>query len=57
MGGVNDDRDVRANREGQRFGLRLLSDPGAFPSSFLSAETPGAGGAQADSLKSQLEGK
>ena len=49
VGGVNDDRDVRANREGQRFGLRLLSDPGALPSSFL--------GVHADTLKSQLEGK
>jgi hypothetical protein len=35
VGGVNDVRDVRANREGQRFGLALLADPGALPSRYF----------------------
>jgi len=33
--GVNDPRDVRANREGQEFGLRLLDEPAALPSEFF----------------------
>jgi len=30
-----DDRDVRANRQGQEFGLRLLDDRSALPSQFM----------------------
>jgi hypothetical protein len=33
--GVNDPRDVRANWQGQQFGLSLLDDPHARPSQFL----------------------
>ncbi len=33
--GVLDERDVRANRQGQDFGLRLLEDPWARPSQFI----------------------
>jgi hypothetical protein len=36
--GVNDERDSRANRQGQRFGLRLLADSDARPSEFLRCE-------------------
>ena len=39
VGGVNDERDVRANRQGERFGLRLLSDPDARPSGFFTTDT------------------
>jgi hypothetical protein len=35
VGGVDDDRDVRANRQGQRFALELLADPGTRPSKFF----------------------
>jgi hypothetical protein len=35
VGGVNDDRDVRANRQGQRFALRLLADHDTRPSQFF----------------------
>jgi hypothetical protein len=35
VGGVDDDRDVRANREGQRFARQLLADPGTRPSKFF----------------------
>jgi hypothetical protein len=35
VGGVNDERDVRANQQGQEFGLRILTDGGARPSQFL----------------------
>jgi hypothetical protein len=35
VGGVFDERDLRANRQGQRFGLRLLADPGSRPSTHL----------------------
>ena len=34
-GGVNDARDVRANKEGQRFGLTLMSHREALPSEFI----------------------
>jgi hypothetical protein len=40
VGGVNDDRDVRANRQGERFGLRLLSDTDTRPSLFFTAGVP-----------------
>ena len=33
--GLLDERDVRANWQGQQFGLRLLSDPSAAPSPFF----------------------
>ena len=36
VGGVLDDRDFRANRQGAAFGLRLLQDESARPSLFLS---------------------
>ncbi|MGA9121257.1 MAG: hypothetical protein WB699_17960 [Bacteroidota bacterium] len=35
VGGVRDDRDVRANRDGQRFGMALMSRTGALPSEFF----------------------
>jgi hypothetical protein len=35
VGGINDERDARANRQGQEFGLRILTDGGARPSQFL----------------------
>jgi len=35
VGGVNEERDVRANRQGQEFGLRLTADRGAMPSQYL----------------------
>ena len=35
VGGVNDVRDLRADRQGGRFGLGLMSDIGLRPSSFL----------------------
>ncbi len=61
VGGVNDDRDVRANREGQRFALRLLADPDARPSRFFILDGSGGGalpGApRADSLASHKEEK
>ena len=61
VGGVNDDRDVRANREGQRFGQRLLPDPAARPSRFFMLDGSGEGappGAPcADSLESHQEEK
>ena len=44
VGGVNDARDVRANREGQLFGLALLDAPETRPSRYLGS------GALPDSL-------
>jgi hypothetical protein len=41
VGGVSDNRDMMANWQGQEFGLRLLSDRHAVPSSFL--RSTGAG--------------
>jgi hypothetical protein len=35
IGGVNDERDIRANRQGQKFGLALLEDNHRLPSEFL----------------------
>lgn len=35
VGGVNDERDARANRQGQEFALRILADRNAMPSRFL----------------------
>ena len=64
VGGVNDERDVRANRQGERFGLRLLSDPDARPSGFFTADAsrgPAApldnGAVLPDSLESCQEAK
>ena len=37
IGGVMDDRDFRANRQGQLFGAALLDDNRRFPSDFLRA--------------------
>jgi hypothetical protein len=37
VGGVYDDRDLRANRQGQRFARRLSDDDRARPSAFLVA--------------------
>ncbi len=45
VGGVNDARDVRANRQGQRFAVRILEDPGVLPSGFFTTEFPGDPGA------------
>ena len=42
VGGVNDARDVRANRQGQRFALSLLENPDTLPSRFLTSEFPPA---------------
>ncbi len=64
VGGVNDERDVRANRQGERFGLRLLSDPDARPSLFFTADFPRGpavphdnGAALPDTLESRQEAK
>jgi hypothetical protein len=38
VGGVSDERDVRANRQGERFGMSLLSDPDTRPSPFFNAD-------------------
>jgi hypothetical protein len=64
VGGVNDERDVRANRQGERFGLRLLSDPDARPSRFIAtdlsgrpAAPPDRGAALPDSLEYRQEEK
>ncbi len=35
VGGVMDERDMRANRQGQEFGLRLLDDASTRPSEFF----------------------
>jgi len=42
VGGVNDPRDMRANRQGQAFGTRLLAGEDACPSHFI--ESPGMRG-------------
>ncbi|HUI64307.1 MAG TPA: hypothetical protein VL126_05680 [Bacteroidota bacterium] len=58
VGGVNDPRDVRANREGQRFAQRLMDDEDARPSDvFLQEFRPGADSlsAPSDTLKSLEE--
>ncbi|MBI1806174.1 MAG: hypothetical protein HYR76_03870 [Ignavibacteria bacterium] len=39
--GVLDDRDIRANRQGQEFGLALLDDNHRLPSDFLKYELAG----------------
>jgi hypothetical protein len=39
VGGVSDDRDRRANREGEQFALHLLVDGAARPSTFLRGST------------------
>ena len=38
VGGVSDERDLRADREGQRFGKALLEDNRRMPSEFLGTE-------------------
>lgn len=38
VGGVNDPRDVAANRRGEAFAKRLIEDPETRPSSFLQGE-------------------
>jgi hypothetical protein len=45
VGGVDDDRDVRANRQGQRFAQQLLVDPATRPSLFFAPEVTGKPGA------------
>jgi len=52
IGGKVDARDVRANRQGQDFGLRLLQDRGARPSGFL---TYVVAAGQADSTSSAAQ--
>jgi hypothetical protein len=37
VGGTNDDRDRRANKQGERFGKALLGDRNALPSDFIGA--------------------
>lgn len=39
VGGVADPRDMRANRQGQEFGLHVLAEKGARPSKYLRVET------------------
>ncbi|HXX64280.1 MAG TPA: hypothetical protein VEO56_10850 [Bacteroidota bacterium] len=58
VGGVNDPRDVRANRQGQRFAERLMEDEDARPSDvFLEEFRPGADtlSVPSDTLKSLEE--
>ncbi len=38
VGGVNDERDMRANREGQKFGMALLENNHHLPSEYLRVE-------------------
>lgn len=38
VGGVNDERDMRANREGQKFGIAVLNNNHHLPSEYLKAE-------------------
>jgi hypothetical protein len=38
--GALDSRDIRANRQGQQFGLALLADPAARPSAHIMKENP-----------------
>jgi hypothetical protein len=38
--GTLDSRDIRANRQGQQFGLALLADPAARPSAHFTKENP-----------------
>jgi hypothetical protein len=64
VGGVNDERDVRANRQGQRFGLHVLSDPDTRPSRFFTTDVsrgpaapPDRGAVLPDSLESRQEEK
>lgn len=38
VGGVNDERDMRANREGQKFGIAVLDNNHHFPSEYLRVE-------------------
>jgi hypothetical protein len=64
VGGLNDERDVRANRQGERFGLHLLSDPDTRPSRFFTTDVPGEpaapldrGAVLPDSLESRQEEK
>jgi hypothetical protein len=37
VGGINDDRDLRADRQGQDFGIAVLDDNRRFPSEYLKA--------------------
>jgi hypothetical protein len=64
VGGVNDERDVRANRQGESFGLHLLSDPDTRPSRFFTTDVlrgPAApldhGAVLPDSIESRQEAK
>ncbi len=45
VGGVNDVRDMRANRQGQRFGMALFGNNRQYPSRFL-VPAPAAGKAE-----------
>jgi hypothetical protein len=58
VGGVYDERDLAANRQGQQFALRLLADPAARPSASLRDFLPGntlKRGTHTDSLHVHLE--
>jgi hypothetical protein len=55
VGGVNDPRDVRANRQGQRFALRLMSDEDARPSAVFLEEFPVGSPVTADSAWAQSD--
>jgi hypothetical protein len=37
VGGANDERDMRANRQGTAFGMALLEDETPLPSTYLTA--------------------
>jgi hypothetical protein len=39
VGGANDERDIRADRQGMEFGLSLLTDRASLPSKYLAAPT------------------
>ena len=58
VGGVYDERDLQANRKGQRFAMRLLVDPAARPSASILDAPPETGPirkARPDSLHVHLE--
>lgn len=67
VGGVYDERDLRANRQGQRFAHRLLADPAALPSVSLQEKDADAApfrlkrddpqNSRADTLHVHLEAK
>jgi hypothetical protein len=55
VGGSYDDRDVRANWQGQEFGLRLLTDRRAVPSLFLRSPGVAGAGGTVDSIQHSVQ--